>query len=113
MGAPKPKVSKVDPSIYEADIQRKKQKLEFQVNERTNKATESALQYKNEAVKNMNEGLGLLSSFLDTRLEGQRKMNKLYGEANTVDIPRLREEARMGAKTLTDGFLSGYKGGLK
>jgi hypothetical protein len=111
MGASKPKVKSVDPSTYEADIQRKKQKMEFKTTQKANQATADSIAYKNQAVKSMNEGLGLLSQYLDGRISSQRKQNKLYDLANTVDIPRLREEAKMGASQLADGFLSGYKGG--
>ena len=111
MGGSRPKMKSVDPSTYEADIQRKKQKMEFKTTQKANQATADSIAYKNQAVKSMNEGLGLLSQYLDGRISSQRKQNSLYDLANTVDIPKLRQEAKMGASQLADGFLSGYKGG--
>jgi hypothetical protein len=84
--------------------------MEFDTTQRANRTQAEAVAYKDAAVKNMNEGLGLLSSFLDQRMESQRKVNKIYGDANTFDVQKLREEARLGAKQITSGFLSSMRG---
>jgi hypothetical protein len=111
MGGGKAKTKTVDPSTYEADIQTKKQALEFDTTQHSNRASAEAIAYKNQAVTNMNDGLGLLSQYLDQRISSQRAANKLYQNANTVDVPQLQEEAKLGAQMLTSGFLSQYKGG--
>jgi hypothetical protein len=86
----------------------KRQAMEFGATQRANKAQAEAISYKNQAQKNMDEGLGLLSSFIDQSLTSQRERNKLLGTGAGVDIDKVRQAAQQGAEQISSGFLSRY-----
>lgn len=110
MASKQPKIKKVDYGIYEADISRKRTALEQKTTNKSMQAASKAVAYKDAAVQNMNEGLGLLTEYLNRRVETQRRANQIYGSLDD-DVENLRQSAKAGAQALVAGFLSGYGGG--
>lgn len=99
-----------DPSKREASLQRQRMGLEQRVNDLSYKTGQDAQKLHKSALDDLNQGLGLLSQYLDSRIEGQKKQGKLYGKMVNEDSPKLYEQARMGAQELIGSMERRYKG---
>jgi hypothetical protein len=100
----KPKVKTYDPSKKEAYLQNRRLDLEQIVNKESLAAQKNATDLASKANLDLNEGLGLLSQYLDTRVKAQNDITGMYKDMNTQDVPALYDQARMGASFIIDNL---------
>ena len=106
----KVKVKTYDPSKMEANIQMKRGALEQTVKDKVFETSQRANSMNDMAIEDLNKGLGLLSSFLDTRIQGQKDTNTILNKVLNKDVPTLYDQARMGAASVVDAFSNKYGG---
>lgn len=95
-------VQQFDPTEYEAELQNKRMELTDKITKRAFGAAKEANVYGEVALKSLDEGLGLLSNYLDRRVDAERINLDLSENAKSRGM-NLRQEMQAGA-----GFLTGY-----
>jgi hypothetical protein len=105
-GGMKTNVAEYDPSVYEAEMQNKRMELTDKVTKRAFQAGKEANVYSEVALNSLNEGLGLLSEYLDERTKGERINLSLSENANRR-ATSLRQDAVAGAGFIT-GAMNNY-----
>lgn len=100
-GGVKYNVQKYDPSEYEAEMQMKRMELTDEVTKKAFGAAKKANVYSDTAIQSLQEGLGLLSNYIDERVSNAQSTNRIT-EGAVQGMNDLRAQAVAGA-----GFLSG------
>lgn len=100
------KVQTYDPSVKDAEIRRKQSDLTDEVTKEAFKASKNANIYSEAALNSLNEGLGLLSKYLDTRVQGERTGLSLSEDA-VKRATKLRQQAKAGGGLLVGMAESG------
>lgn len=109
MGSKKPKVKTYDPSKYEANIQLKKMALSQKINDSAMSTQQRALDASEEGLKDLYDGIGLFTNYMDKRIDQQNQMSNLYGGYNQEGLLSLYDVSRNAAKTLIDDTLKRYQ----
>jgi hypothetical protein len=91
-----------DVSKGQAKLQNKRLKLEQTINKKVFETQKIANEYQDKAVTDLNEGLGLLSRYIDTKVKSQKDINSMYQDMNNEDVPTLQAQARQGASYILD-----------
>jgi len=91
-----------DVSKGQAGLQNKRLKLEQTINKKVFETQKLANEYQDKAVSDLNEGLGLLSKYIDSRVKGASNITSMYKDMNSKDVPTLQTQAKEGASFILD-----------
>lgn len=97
-----------DVSKGQAKLQNKRLKLEQVINQKVFDTQKIAADYQDQAVKDLNQGLGLLSRYLDSKVQAQDSITRMYRDMNKEDVPSLQAQARQGASFILDEMGKAY-----
>ena len=96
-----------DAKEKESQMSTARTKIRDEVTSRAYGAALNADVYRDQNIKALNEGLGFLTKYLDTQIEGAKQQTGITQDAVNNGIPSFQEKASRTASAVTDSLM-GY-----
>jgi hypothetical protein len=94
-----------DASTKDAEMSTARTKIRDDVTSRAYGAALNADVYRDQNVKALNEGLGFLSKYLDSQVEGAKQQTDITRQANEQLIPSFQEKATRTAAAVNSSLM--------